>query len=187
MIIGLCGRKGCGKSSVAESMERVSGYVSYNFASPIRKALGAMGVPEDMLNDPELKEKPTNYVFGNKTPRQLMQLLGTEFGRDLVSKSIWVDHLIERIRMAATDDIVVDDVRFDNEVEALKLEGAFIVEVKRDDSFYKHNDVHISEHGVSPELIDHTFENISCYQTDLDASVESLVNFLKVRGDWVNV
>jgi hypothetical protein len=185
MIIGLCGRKGCGKSSVADSMERVSGFKSYNFASPIRKALGAMGIPEDMLNDPKLKERPTNYVFGNKTPRQLMQLLGTEFGRDLVSKSIWVDHLVERIRKSGAKNIVIDDVRFDNEVEALKLEGAYIVEVRRDDSFYKRDDVHISEHGVSDDLIDTAFDNISCYQTDLDRSVESLVNSLAVRGVYV--
>lgn len=185
MIIGLCGRKGCGKSSVADSMERVSGFKSYNFASPIRKALSAMGIPEEALNDPKLKERPTSYVFGNKTPRQLMQLLGTEFGRDLVSKSIWVDHLIERIRKDGTKNIVVDDVRFDNEVEALKLEGAHIVEVRRHDSFYRRDDVHISEHGVSDDLIDTTFDNISCYQTDLDRSVESLVNSLAVRGVYV--
>tara|TARA_R100000152_G_C6772179_1_gene198957 strand:+ start:1440 stop:1943 length:504 start_codon:yes stop_codon:yes gene_type:complete len=162
-------------------MERVSGYVGYSFAEPIRKALNAMGIPQEMLDDPELKEKPTNYVFGNKSPRQLMQLLGTEFGRDMVSQSIWIDHLIERIRTAATENIVIDDVRFDNEVEALKLEGGYIVEVKRDDSYYELNDVHISEHGVSDHLIDYTFDNLSCYLNDLDICVANMLAKIQVE------
>ena len=55
MIIGLCGRKGCGKSSVAKAGEPY-GYNTMSFADPLRDMLNALGIPKDMLNDPKLKE-----------------------------------------------------------------------------------------------------------------------------------
>jgi hypothetical protein len=180
MIIGLCGRKGCGKSSFADYAVEL-GLKKLSFASPIKNALEAMGVDEVRLNDPDLKERPTSYVFGGLTPRRLMQLLGTEFGRNLVSNSIWIDHLIERMRGMGGDDFIIDDVRFDNEAEAIKLEGGIIVEVIRDDSFYSKNDTHISEHGVSTELIDEQFDNKSCYSMDFKIGVEHLLNKIEVE------
>ena len=140
-----------------------------------------MGVEEKSLNDPKLKERPTSYVFGGLTPRRLMQLLGTEFGRNLVSNSIWIDHLIERMRNMNSDKFIIDDVRFDNEAEAIKLEGGVIIEVVRDDSFYERDDTHISEHGVSPQLIDEQFKNLSCFEMDLKIGVEAMLNKLEVE------
>ena len=181
MIIGLCGKKGCGKSSTAESMERNLGFTTLSFSPPIKDALRAIGVPHDALNDVKLKEQPLRYLYGNKTPRELMQIFGTEFARNMISQSIWIDCLIERMRGIRTKDFVIDDIRFDNEAEALKLEGAYIVEVKRDDSYYTQNDLHVSEHGINPDFVDYTLDNVSCYRTDLDNAVESLINKINVE------
>lgn len=180
MIIGLCGKKGCGKSSFAKFAEEL-GFVTLSFATPLKDALHAMGISREMLDDPKLKESPTSFVYGGLTPRQLLQYLGTEFGRKMVSESIWVDHLIDRMRNCQSDKFVIDDVRFDNEAEAIKFEGGTIIEIVRDDSFYKSNDLHPSEHGVSDHLIDETYKNISCYSSDLKIGVESMINKIEVE------
>jgi len=169
MIIGLCGRKGCGKSSVAKAGEPY-GYNTMSFADPLRDMLNALGIPKDMLNDPKLKESGTNWVFGYKTPRQLLQSLGTAWGRECVSQTIWIDHLIE----------------FNNEAEAIQEEGGVIVEVVRDESFYADRDPHPSEQGIAEHLIDYQFKNVSCYENDLVLAVEALIHKLEV-GRMSNV
>jgi len=185
MIIGLCGRKGCGKSSVAKAGEPY-GYNTMSFADPLRDMLNALGIPKDMLNDPKLKESGTNWVFGYKTPRQLLQSLGTAWGRECVSQTIWIDHLIERFRGDGMDNVIIDDVRFNNEAEAIQEEGGVIVEVVRDESFYADRDPHPSEQGIAEHLIDYQFKNVSCYENDLVLAVEALIHKLEV-GRMSNV
>lgn len=71
----------------------------------------------------ELKEKP---LFPNGvTPRHLMRTLGTEWGRDCVYGNLWVDlALIQASRlMEAGKSVVIDDLRFPNEYEAIKDRG----------------------------------------------------------------
>lgn len=49
------------------------------------------------------------YFEGNFSPRRAMQVFGTEVGRNLIDKDVWVD--------LAPEDCVLVDVRFPNEVE----------------------------------------------------------------------
>ena len=140
------------------------GFTALSFSTPIKDALSAIGVPPNALVDAELKE-----------------IFGTEFARNMISQSIWVDCLIERMRGMSTKGFVIDDIRFDNEAEALKSEGAYIVEVKRDDSFYTQNDLHVSEHGINSDFVEYTLDNVSCYRTDLDNAVESMINKINVE------
>jgi hypothetical protein len=70
--------------------------------------------------------------------------------------------------------IIVDDVRFDNEATFLHQHyDAHIVKLVRCDSSYKSDgDVHASEKGVSPNLIDYTYsfpdyDSHMSYATDL--------------------
>jgi dephospho-CoA kinase len=75
MIIGLTGKKGCGKSSVARIIAEEWDYGIKSFATPIKLMLSAMGLTDDELYNPEKKEEIIPK-FG-KSPRELMQLLGT--------------------------------------------------------------------------------------------------------------
>jgi dephospho-CoA kinase len=62
--------------------------------------------------------------------RKLLQLVGTELGRELVGyENVWVDLLIDKVEYM--DRVVVDDCRFPNEAEALKEAGFTIVRVIR--------------------------------------------------------
>ena len=163
MIIGLTGFKGCGKSTVAQIMEERLGYKIRSFATPIKDMLRAMGLSHEELYDPKTKEVVIED-FG-KSPREMMQTLGTEWGRMLVSSDIWVTGLMRQVN--DEDNYVIDGVRFPNEAAAIHARGGKVVRVVRPTDSSK-SDSHISEQGLNSEKIDYELQNISCYRTDLE-------------------
>ena len=168
MIIGLTGRKGCGKSSVAKIFADRLGYEILSFASPIKDMLRVLGLGEAELNDPTIKEIPLDEY--GKTPRELMQILGTEFGRERVSQNIWIRALEKKIH--PDKNYVIDDVRFPNEAAMVHARGGKIVRVYRpmqEEEAAK--DPHLSEAGLDSEQIDYELRNSSCYVTDLENTV----------------
>ena len=130
-VIGLGGFAGVGKTSVAKCLELNLGYERVSFAWPLREMLLSMGMTATELAN---KEVPIPR-FGNKTPRFLLQTLGTEWGRDMVSKTLWVDIAKEMAQQLIDKHIsvVFDDVRFPEEVAAIKslLDNANIVRLWR--------------------------------------------------------
>ena len=177
MIIGLAGGKGCGKSSVARIMARKYGYEILSFASPIKDMLKAMGLRDSELNDPVLKEiKLDEY---GKSPREIMQLLGTEFGRAMIADDIWVTAMKRKI--APGTKVVIDDVRFENEARFIRDGGGAVIEVKRT-KLDENADLHISEAGIPEDLIDGIINNISCYETDLELEVVKKVEEVETYG-----
>ena len=167
MIIGLAGRKGSGKSTVAEILKEKYGYRRLSFATPLKDMIMAMGVTEDEIFNLDLKEKPIER-FGGRSPRELLQLLGTEFARNMVCQDVWVKAVEARIE--SNDQIVIDDVRFPNEAEMIREKGGKIIRVTRMGQELGMIDTHASEAGIPLELIDHEIKNSSCYISDLEVS-----------------
>jgi hypothetical protein len=149
IIIGLAGRKGAGKSSAARHLVR-SGFGCLSFAAVIR----AMLVPllmgfgyltyeiEKLANeDKEKKIEPLGKSF-----RELMQLLGTEWGRNLIHKDLWTMAARCQIDRLSNRNIVFDDVRFDNEAELIRSLGGLIIHINR--GMEDQADDHASESGI---------------------------------------
>lgn len=65
------------------------------------------------------------------TPRLILQLLGTEGGRDVIHPNIWVNATLGKLR--ESDQVIVTDVRFPNEVEGIKKRDGIVVRVIRPD------------------------------------------------------
>lgn len=61
------------------------------------------------------------------TPRLILQLIGTEFGRDLIHPNIWVNNLF--INYSKHSDWIIDDLRFKNEAVAIKERGGKIIRI----------------------------------------------------------
>jgi hypothetical protein len=63
----------------------------------------------------------------------LLQRLGTECGRELISDTVWIDAALNNVEL---DDhyksIVVTDVRFPNEAQAIKDRGGYIFRIERE-------------------------------------------------------
>lgn len=161
-----------GKSEVAKAL----GCKVLKFAEPLKDMLRspfrAVGYGETQIDaflDGDQKETPIPE-FGGKTPRYLMQTLGTEWGRNLVSGSLWTDLLAYRATFALTHgtSVVVDDMRFPNEFACLKSLGAKMVRVTRPGVVAKTN--HKSE-GLLDE-----------YQFDLTILNDSDLSKLKAKA-----
>ena len=135
-IIGLTGKPRAGKSEVASILEREHGYVRLSVADPIREALEWLnpwvpveGRPPRRLSE-LLRDSDWRTVKDHHPEvRRLLQVLGTDVARELWDEDFWLHTLVERIHDLGNERIVVDDVRFCNEVEALHDLGGFIVRI----------------------------------------------------------
>lgn len=131
-MIGLTGYAGSGKSTAALGLISI-GYSRAKFAGPLKNMLrsllkdqGADAELQDRMIEGDLKHVPSD-MLGGRTPRLAMQTLGTEWGRACLSNSLWVDAAIRAV-MPYT---VFDDVRFPNEVDAIRSRGGIIIRIDR--------------------------------------------------------
>lgn len=155
LVIGLCGSKGSGKSTIASYLKAHHNATIIKFADPLKDMMRAFGLTSDQIDGP-LKEEPCE-LLGGKTPRHAMQTLGTEWGRDLIAEDVWVDAWMSKVK--ATEGVVVcDDVRFPNEVKAIDVAWGVSVWVERD-SIYEPGDEHPSETSLSFSYCDFTLDN----------------------------
>ena len=132
MIIGLSGYAGSGKTTVAKE----TGCQIRRFATSLKRMLstflrlqGVNSFDVGRMIAGDLKDTPCDALNG-KTPRYAMQTLGTEWGRALISEDIWSDAAMRAID-GICDDVVFDDVRFENEVEAIRSRGGIVVRIER--------------------------------------------------------
>lgn len=158
-LIGITGRAGAGKNTVAAM---VPGAVVIQLADPLYAMIAAMtGLPESLLRDRAAKEKAIPGL--GKSPRQLLQTLGTEWGRDIVDREIWLrlcQRRVDQLAEAGWETVIVADVRFDNEAAWVRQAGGEVWEVVRTlDAIGQRVRHHSSEAGVADDLIDRRIRN----------------------------
>lgn len=104
--------------------------------------------------------------------RRLQQVLGTEAGRSVFGDDLWI-----RLMLAAANrvegPVVVTDVRFDNEVDAIHAAGGLVIAIDRP-GLGANTDAHASEAGVSAQLVDQVVVNDGGL-ADLYSNVEDAV------------
>lgn len=141
-LIGLVGYAGAGKTSIAkEAIERANNgratvtmpvLLQYNFSHPIITMLQAMGIPKWMLHDKSCWNIPLDIICG-KTIRQAATTLGTDWGRNQIGKDVWTNITLGKTaaKREAGYHIVIDNVRFPSEMDALIAVGAVFISVRR--------------------------------------------------------
>lgn len=147
MLVGLCGPEGAGKTTAARELIRHFEADIVPFAAPLKKMLLALGVPHNHLyGSPAEKAMPLPMLEG-KSARHAMQALGTEFGRDMIGRDFWANIWLRQIKSEDydADMIIADDVRFENEVEAIKKNGGIVICVVKDIAQYAIQPEHRSE------------------------------------------
>jgi hypothetical protein len=162
MIIGLAGYAQSGKSTIAKILVEEHGFEHVAFADGIRRSVLALNpvIPNgktggwDRLQD-LVSKHGWDYVKVNfSEARRLLQVFGTEVGRELFDEDIWVQELFKVIGYSGPNNYVVSDVRFPNEVGAIRAAGGVVWRVVRP-HVGKVND-HVSETALD----DLTFEKI---------------------------
>ena len=83
-LIGICGKARSGKDTAADYIVEECGFNKYSMADPIRSMLDSIGV------DPSFNKEDPVDRFG-KSPRQMMQTLGTEWMRNTVNEDGWLN------------------------------------------------------------------------------------------------
>lgn len=129
-----------GKTTVAKTLANTRQFEIVSFAAPIKRMVATfltdLGIdPEtaDAAINGDLKEERIFDDYPGLTTRYLMQTLGTEWGRDMISEYVWtwtarhrIDTLLKQGR-----DVVVDDLRFPDEYAMLAAMGAKFIKIER--------------------------------------------------------
>ena len=133
IIIGLAGKAGSGKSSVAKYLEdiipaRLGMQVRrVSFATPLKKmAKDIWGFTNDQVFGDATQKETVDPRHGI-TPRDAMKLLG-QSARHHMGSMVWIDAAMKWIedcyngdrRGGVTSAFVIDDVRYVNEAEVIK-------------------------------------------------------------------
>ena len=154
VLIGIAGPKRAGKDTLAQGLKVVFNLPQDSFAGPIRRFIAdILGMTPDQLE--AQKEDPIEWLDG-VTPRQMMQTVGTEWGRQMVHPDLWVRSLMHRVHKTGG---IISDVRFSNEAEAIRERGGVVLQVERPGT--GQGDSHLSETPLPAELVDEVIRNDS--------------------------
>jgi hypothetical protein len=147
MIIGLTGKKQNGKSTAAQYIAEKYGFVRVNFKDALIAEI-KQNFPkllEEIARTTDFKngiEQAIDDLFVTKPPlmRALLQNYGTEVRRR-DHDDYWVVQWLKRA--SKEKNVVVDDVRFLNEAQAVRDMGGSVIRIFRED--YMNVDTHVSE------------------------------------------
>jgi hypothetical protein len=165
-IIGIVGKKGVGKDTMADFLIS-SGYdcIKMSFAEPLKKIVVELFHLEwdDVLDQ---GKKEILLPQWNKTPRQLLQWIGTDIFRKYVRDDIWILHLQTRIlkqqQTNPSQSILITDVRFPNEADLIRRMGGILVRIvpsSFQDSHRYLSDPHSSEMEQDSISVDYVLYN----------------------------
>lgn len=164
MIVGLCGVAGAGKSTAARALVAL-GYVELSLAAPIKRiARDLFGFSVEQLNGPSSARNAIDPRYG-VSPRHVLQTLGTDWAR-AVDPNVWVRRLIADA--SEHERVVVPDVRFRNEVDAIRDAGGIVIRLLR--GLHASTDDHPSERAVREIPADAFFAEID----NREATVEQM-------------
>jgi hypothetical protein len=141
MIIGFVGFIGSGKDTAADYLVNFHGFRRDSFASSLKDAISVIFSWDRTLMEGRTKESrewrervdtwwADRLNIPNLTPRWIMQYWGTEVCRHGFHDDIWIASVENRMRKT-TDNIVISDVRFPNEIMAIHKAGGKVVRIKR--------------------------------------------------------
>lgn len=150
-VVAFIGAIGAGKSTAAHAF-KPGVYRQINFADTLKDMLQTLGLTEEEV-DGQNKEEPSS-LLGGRTPRYAMQTLGHEWGRSLIHRDLWV--LSWYIKARKHSHVVVADMRYPNEYEAVKDLGGIVVHIDRQ---VPHDPSHPSEQFWPQFPCDHRIVN----------------------------
>ena len=210
MILGVTGLIGSGKDTIADYLVTNHGFKRVSFAASLKDAASAVfGWDREMLEGTTKASRAwreevdewwaDRLAMPHLTPRWVLQNWGTDLFRNHFHKDIWVASVENKLR-TTTDNVVITDCRFANEVKAIKAAGGITCRVIRGENpvWYQSaidynkgpdgnaswaigkrvldtNNVHASEYSSVGLKYDHYIKNDGSV-LDLHEQIEKLIN-----------
>jgi len=189
----ISGHKQSGKTTLANIFRAIDKNIyKYSYAEPIRQmaiALYDYIDPEEtlshrrLLSGPDYERQKSAKLLNGITSRQIMQTLGTEWGRHALRQSLWIDILWSRMnadrKSAGVTSAVIDDVRFPDELKLPdNMFGDIVhIHIQRNDNG-SYDDEHESE-SHEPYMHDNAH-----FLIDNSSSIEALKEVARrILGD----
>ena len=203
MIVGFVGFIGSGKDTAADYLVNFHGFRRDSFANTLKDAVANVFGWDRTLLEGRTSEARAwreevdtwwaeRLGMPNLTPRWVLQYWGTEVCRQGFHDDIWIASVENKMRKT-TDNIVISDVRFPNEIKAIHNAGGIVVRVQRGviphwydvaiqankgvenaQEFLKKEGIHTSETAWVGGKIDHIIYNDSTID-DLFAQIKKLL------------
>ena len=140
-VIGFVGFISAGKDTAADYFINFHEYRRDSFASSLKDALASIfGWDRIMLEGRSAAARAwrdqvdpwwsARLKTPHLSPRWVMQHWGTEVCRAAFHDDIWIASLENRLRLG-TDNVVISDVRFPNEIAAIHRAGGKVVRIVR--------------------------------------------------------
>ncbi len=132
--VGICGLARHGKDTIANVLVEEFGFTKLAFADRLKQI--ALAIDPFVRTGGDENFKYLSQVVNDlgweraksiEDVRRILQRIGTEAGRQLISDSLWVD-LLEK-EASKHDLVVVPDVRFPNEAQKLLELKAIMIHV----------------------------------------------------------
>ena len=174
MIIGFTGRLQTGKTTAANVLVDQFGFQKLSFADPIRQMMADV----DPIVHPDglMSYNDAVDMFGYDQAkkdfpeiRRLMQSIGVS-ARERIGPDVWVDALVRSLPGAdgvfnTNPNVVIDDVRFQNEAEMIRDFGGRLFRIERPG--LPQSD-HVSETEGDSIYVDRIFHNAEDLETFQD-------------------
>lgn len=205
IVIGLTGLAGAGKDTVADYLVEQHNFTKLAYADTLRAEVAhAWGIAPELLSNRAQKEIPqvpleigrcqdsrfvryalTQLAEGNeaawavecntpRSPRWIMQRWG-DFRRELLGKDYFLNALRQKIE-ALDSNIVVSDVRFNNEAQQMSQHKAWIWHIQRPNLAAV--SAHASENGIDPHWIDCDINNSGSINDLIEHTADKLTRAL---------
>ena len=167
-IIGITGFAGHGKSSIANIImnEYPNQWVTISSGSALKDVVSVLfDWPRIMLEGDTVESRQfreTNDPYwANKlgkdwTPRKALQWLGTDIIRNQLSYNFWIDITLKKIESLPENiNVLIPDVRFRNEIDAIKKANGSIWRVGLGElpSWFKQWELVNNSHNADPKGI----------------------------------
>jgi hypothetical protein len=141
MIIGIAGFQGSGKDTIADYLQNIYGFKRDSFAATLKDAVAAVfGWDRELLEGRTTESRAwreqvdswwaNRLNMPNLTPRLVLQKWGTEVARKSWHDDTWIASLENKLNQTH-NDIVITDVRFPNEIQAVRNAGGIVIRVVR--------------------------------------------------------